>query len=169
MAAGAMAPQRAKDFRGTARRILARLLQDRATVAWIAALGVVGTALSVVGPRILGHATDLVFSGYLSSRFPAGATQAEVVEQLRASGQDRLADVVLGADVQPGQGIDFTQLGWVLVGAIALYVLASGFMWWQGRLTTAVVQRMVGGLRHEARPRSTGSRCRTSTPPSAAS
>jgi ATP-binding cassette subfamily B protein len=149
MAAGAMAPQRAKDFRGTARRIVGRLLHDRATVTSIAVLGVVATALSVLGPRILGHATDLVFSGYLSSRFPAGATQAEVVQQLRASGQDRLADVVLGADVQPGQGIDFTQLGWVLVGAIALYVLASVLMWWQGRLTTAVVQRMVGGLRRD--------------------
>lgn len=149
MAAGAMAPQRAKDFRGTARRIVGRLLQDRATVTSIAVLGVVATALSVVGPRILGYATDLVFSGYLSTQLPPGASQAEVVQQLRADGQDRLADVVVGADVQPGQGIDFTQLGWVLVGAIALYVLASGLMWWQGRLTTAVVQRMVGGLRHD--------------------
>jgi ATP-binding cassette subfamily B protein len=149
MAAGAMAPQRASDFRGTARRIGRRLLQDRATVTAIAALGVVGTTLSVLGPRLLGHATDLVFSGYLSSRLPAGASQAEVVERLRADGQDRLADVLLGADVRPGQGIDFTQLGWVLAGAIVLYVLASGFMWWQGRLTTAVVQRMVGGLRDD--------------------
>lgn len=149
MAAGAMAPQRAADFRGTARRILRRLLQDRATVTAIAALGVIGTTLSVLGPRILGHATDLVFSGYLSTQLPAGASQAEVVERLRADGQDRLADVLLGADVRPGQGIDFTQLGWVLAGAIVLYVLASGFMWWQGRLTTAVVQRMVGGLRDD--------------------
>ncbi len=149
MAAGAMAPQRAKDFRGTARRIVERLLQDRAVVTSIAVLGVVATTLSVLGPRILGHATDIVFSGYLSSRFPAGATQAEVVQQLRANGDDRLADVVLGADVRPGQGIDFTQLGWVLVGAIVLYVLASVLMWWQGRLTTAVVQRMVGGLRRD--------------------
>ncbi len=149
MAAGAMAPQRASDFRGTARRIGRRLLQDRATVTAIAALGVIGTTLSVLGPRILGHATDLVFSGYLSTRLPAGASQAEVVERLRADGQDRLADVLLGADVRPGQGIDFAELGWVLAGAIVLYVLASGFMWWQGRLTTAVVQRMVGGLRDD--------------------
>lgn len=141
------APQRASDFRGTARRVLSRLLRDRATVGSIALLGLVATSLSVVGPRILGHATDIVFSGYLSTRFPAGASQADVVAQLRADGQDRLADVIVGADVQPGQGIDFTALGWVLVGAILLYALASVFMWWQGRLTTRVVQSMVGGLR----------------------
>ena len=147
--AGNVAPQRASDVRGTSRRLLRRLLLDRGTVLSIAVLGVVATALSVVGPRILGHATDIVFRGYLSSQLPDGVSREEVVAGLRADGEDRMADVLVGADVRPGQGIDFTALGWVLVGAIVLYVAASAFMWWQGRLTTAVVQRMVGGLRDD--------------------
>ena len=147
--AGNVAPQRASDVRGTSRRLLRRLLLDRGTVLSIAVLGVVATALSVVGPRILGHATDIVFRGYLSSQLPDGVSRDEVVAGLRADGEDRMADVLVGADVRPGQGIDFTALGWVLVGAIVLYVAASAFMWWQGRLTTAVVQRMVGGLRDD--------------------
>ena len=146
--AGMMAGgQKADDFRGTFRRMMRRLLVDRVTVWGIALLGVVATSLSVVGPRILGHATDIVFDGYLSDQFPAGASKAEVVAKLRADGQDRLADVVSNTDLAPGRGIDFTALGWVLVGAIALYVAASVFMWWQGRLTTKVVQTMVARLR----------------------
>ncbi|RYJ06739.1 MAG: ABC transporter ATP-binding protein, partial [Actinomycetales bacterium] len=146
--AGMMAGgQKAKDFKGTFRRMMRRLLVDRVTVWSIALLGVVATSLSVVGPRILGHATDIVFDGYLSDQFPPGASKAEVVAKLRSDGQDRLADVVSNTDLAPGRGIDFTALGWVLVGAIALYVAASVFMWWQGRLTTQVVQTMVARLR----------------------
>lgn len=143
------APQKARDFKGTARRMLGRLLQERVLVWAVVAFGVVGTVLSVVGPRILGHATDIVFNGYLSDQFPEGTTKAEVVRGLEADGQDRLADVVRGADVRPGQGIDFTSLGWVLAGVLVLYLLASAFMWWQGQLTTRVVQTMVVRLRSD--------------------
>ena len=146
---GAMNHERARDFRGTLSRMVQRLLHHRRLVRTIALLGVVATALSVVGPRILGHATDIVFSGYLSDQFPPGATKAEVVARLEADGEDRMADLVRGTDLRPGDGIDFTALAWVLVGALVLYVVAAVFMWWQGRLTTVVVQRTVAGLRGE--------------------
>lgn len=146
--AGAMAPpQQASDFGGTSKRVLRLLLRDRASVWMLVTLGVVGTALSVLGPRLLGHATDIVFSGYLSNQLPDGVSAQEAVENLRAQGQDRLADVVAGADVTPGAGVDHSALVLVLLGALALYALASLFMWWQGRLTTVIVQRTVAGLR----------------------
>ncbi len=145
--AAAAPPQSPSDFRGTLRRLVGRLLRDRGTVWTIVLLGLLGTALSVVGPRILGVATDIVFRGYLSSRLPAGLSRDEAIESLRADGRDRMADVVAGADVVPGQGMDYSALVWVLLGATALYLLASLFMLWQGRLTTVLVQRAVGGLR----------------------
>lgn len=145
--AGVTAPETPSDFRGTLRRVVHRLLRDRVAVWTVLVLGVVGTALSVVGPRILGVATDIVFRGYLSDRLPDGTSQEEAVAGLRADGQDRMADVVAGADVTPGAGMDYPGLVWVLLGATCLYVLASAFMLWQGRLTTVVVQHMVGGLR----------------------
>lgn len=146
---GAMNHEKASDFRGTLGRMVQRLLFHRRLVQAIGLLGLVATALSVVGPRILGHATDIVFSGYLSDQFPAGADKAEVVAGLEAQGDDRMADLVRGTDLRPGEGIDFTSLAWVLAGALVLYVVASVFMWWQGRLTTVVVQRTVAGLRGE--------------------
>lgn len=147
----AMGPpvQKAEDFGGSLRRMARLLLADRVAVRGIVTFGVVGTVLSVVGPKILGHATDLVFTGYLNSQFPAGSTRSEVVAGLRATGQDKLADLVGSVDLQPGQGIDYTALGWVLVGVLLLYVVAALLMWFQGRLATVLVQRTVAGLRND--------------------
>lgn len=148
-ALGMQAPQRAKSFRRSAGRLVATLLRDRVTTAAILALAVIGVALSVIGPWLLGRATDIVFEGYLASRFPAGLSKQEVVAGLRADGDDRVADMVQAMDLQPGQGIDFEALGWILVAALVLYVLSSLFMYVQGVLTTRLVQRTVAGMRSD--------------------
>ncbi|WP_254450917.1 ABC transporter ATP-binding protein [Aeromicrobium stalagmiti] len=142
-----MPPARARDFTGTLRRLADRVLGQRLLVWGVVAFGVVATSLSVVGPKVLGHATDIVFTGYLSDQFPDGATKTEVVAGLRAEGNDQLASLVSSVDLQPGSGIDFTSLSWVLGGVLVLYVLASLLQWFQGRVTTIVVQRTVAELR----------------------
>jgi ATP-binding cassette subfamily B multidrug efflux pump len=144
-----MGPQRAKDFKGTLRRLGDRLLRQRMLVWGVVAFGVVATALSVVGPKVLGHATDIVFTGYLSDQFDDGASKAEVVAQLRASGDDQLASLVSSVDLDPGSGIDFTSLSWVLGSVLVLYVVASLLQWFQGRVATIVVQRTVAELRND--------------------
>jgi ATP-binding cassette subfamily B multidrug efflux pump len=144
-----MGPQRARDFKGTLRRLAERLLRERMLVWGLVLFGVLATSLSVVGPKVLGHATDIVFTGYLSDQFPDGATKADVVAKLRAEGNDQLASLVGSVDLQPGSGIDFTSLSWVLGGVLVLYVLASLLQWFQGRLTTVVVQHTVADLRND--------------------
>jgi ATP-binding cassette subfamily B multidrug efflux pump len=57
------APQ---DFRSASARLLARLRQDRIGVGVVILLAVVGVALTVIGPKILGHATDIVIEGITS-------------------------------------------------------------------------------------------------------
>ncbi|MCW2838720.1 MAG: multidrug transporter ATP-binding protein, partial [Aeromicrobium sp.] len=47
-----MGPQRAKDFKGTLRRLSDRLLRQRMLVWGVFAFGVVATGLSVVGPKV---------------------------------------------------------------------------------------------------------------------
>ena len=144
-----MPPARAKDFRGTLRRLVDRLLRQRIMVWGVVAFGVVATTMSVIGPKVLGHATDIVFTGFLNGQFPDGATKAEVVAQLRSEGNDKLASLVSSVDLQPGAGIDFTSLGWVLTGVLLLYVCASVLQWFQGVFTTTVVQKTVAGLRDD--------------------
>jgi ATP-binding cassette subfamily B protein len=144
-----MGPQRAKDFKGTLRRLSDRLLRQRMLLWGVVAFGVVATGLSVVGPKVLGRATDIVFTGYLSDQFDDGSTKAEVVARLRAAGDDQLASLVSSVDLDPGSGIDFTSLSWVLGSVLVLYVVASLLQWFQGRVTTIVVQRTVAELRDD--------------------
>jgi ATP-binding cassette subfamily B protein len=144
---------KAMDFKGSSKRLLRMLAPQKAIVATLLALGVIGVTLSVLGPRILGHATDLIFSGIfgkiLAGEFPAGTTKAQAVAILRERHEGKLADMLSAMNVTPGQGIDFDAVGRVLLLVLVLYLLASIFLYLQGRLTTVVVQRTVFTLRQQ--------------------
>ena len=142
-------PARATEFKATFGRVFRRLLRDRTMVFALAAFGLIGVTLSVIGPKVLGHATDVIFDGFISSRFPEGMTKAEAVASLRADGQDQLAELVSAIDLRPGEGIDMGRLGTILAIVTVVYVVSSLFMWLQGVLATTVVQRMVADLRND--------------------
>src|SRR5436190_1878410 len=81
----------------------------RSLLVWsIGALAVVAVTLSILGPKLLGRATDIIFTGVFSSQYPAGMTKTEVVASLRASGQEHVADIVQAMNLHPGQGIDYS-------------------------------------------------------------
>ncbi|PZF91578.1 multidrug ABC transporter ATP-binding protein, partial [Micromonospora deserti] len=146
MGAG-MPAERSMDFGPSARRLLGRLRPHRLHLAAVIALALVGVGLSVIGPKVLGHATDLIFTGVIGRQLPAGTTTEQAVAAARAAGNDSFADMLARMDVVPGVGIDFAALGRVLALALALYLAASALMWWQGWLLNGVVQRTVLKLR----------------------
>jgi ATP-binding cassette subfamily B multidrug efflux pump len=135
------------NFRRSVRRLLERLSPDRVKLAAVILLGVTSVGFMVIGPKILGRATDLIFAGAIGKRLPAGLTEAQVIAMARASGNTNLADLLAKMHVIPGQGIDFNTLGGVLILALGLYVAASFFGWIQGYLLNDVVQRTVFKLR----------------------
>ncbi|MBC6463054.1 ABC transporter ATP-binding protein [Actinomadura sp. HBU206391] len=147
---GGMPTEKSLDFRGSSRRLLSMMRPERALVLLTLALALASVSLSVLGPKILGHATDLIFSGVVSRQIPAGDTKAEAVERLRQQGEGTLADMLDSMNVVPGQGIDFEQVGRVLLIVLAIYVGASLLALMQGRLTTAVVQRPMFRMREQA-------------------
>jgi ATP-binding cassette subfamily B multidrug efflux pump len=147
---GGMPTEKSLDFRGSSRRLMRMMRPERTLVLLTLALAVGSVTLSVLGPRILGHATDLIFSGVVSRQIPAGETKAEAVERLRQQGEGNLADMFDSMDVVPGQGIDFGQVGHVLLIVLAIYIGASLLGLMQGRLTTAVVQRPMFRMREQA-------------------
>ena len=110
-------------------------------------LAVVSVTFSVIGPRLLGEGTNLIFAGVVSKQLPAGETQAQVIAQLRAAGETQQADMLSAMTLTPGTGIDFAALASVLLWAVALYVLASAFGWLQAYILNGVVQRTVFRLR----------------------
>ncbi len=140
---------RPRDFRGSVLRLLRRLAPQRGPVVAVLAMSVAGIALSVIGPRVLGHATDLLFNGVIGRRLPAGISRAQAISEARARGDGRFADLLSGMDVIPGQGVDFAAVGRTLALALGLYLLAALLIWGQARLLNTIVQRTVTKLRGE--------------------
>lgn len=141
--------EKAMNFWPSAKRLLGRLRPERAWLLLVFTTAVAGVALSVIGPRLLGEGTNLIFAGVVSRDVPAGTTKEQVIAQLRAAGENQQADMLTPMALTPGQGIDFAALGNVLTWALVLYVLSSGFMWVQAYVLNGVVQRTVFGLRGE--------------------
>jgi ATP-binding cassette subfamily B protein len=105
-------------------------------LAWlVVALVVVSVLLMSVGPRLLGHATDLVFRGFIGSRTPVGTPD------------DQLPEAVQGQGVVPGQGVDFGAVGEWLLLVLAVYAAASVLSWLAGFVLNGVVQRTVRRMR----------------------
>ena len=146
----AMPVAKAMDFRGSLRRVLGELRPERVPLIAVVALTVVSVVAMVFGPKVLGRATDVIFAGVVGRMLPAGVSQAQAVQGLRAQGQTKMADMLAPMKgVVPGQGIDFTALGRVLVLVLALYVGSWLFGYLQGLITTGAVQRTVYRMRQQ--------------------
>ena len=113
-------PSKADDFGTSAKRLLARMRPERGPIAVVVALGVLAVGFNVAGPKVLGHATDIIFNGIIA----------------------RFRGV-------PGAGIDFGALGGVLAWVLGLYLTSSLFSLAQGWLLNVVVQRLVLKLRED--------------------
>ncbi len=146
MSAGLPA-EKSMNFGPSARRLIGRLAPERWRVLGVVALATSGVTLSVLGPLLLGHATNIIFAGVLGARLPSGATLQQVVDVARARGDGNYADLLLRMHVTPGQGIDFGALRNVLLLVLVLYVCASVFSWLSGYVLNDVVQRTVLRLR----------------------
>ncbi len=147
---GGQSTEKSLNFRGSGSRLLRAMRPERPLAILALALTAASVTLSVLGPWILGRATDLIFAGVIGSRMPAGVTKAQAVAGLRAQGNGAQADMLGSMHLTPGQGVDFTQLGHVLIVVLAVYAAASVAMLLQGRVTTYIVQRLVFRMRSEA-------------------
>lgn len=139
--------EKAMNFGPSAKRLLGQLRPERLWLVLVLMLAVVSVAFSVIGPRLLGEGTNLIFAGVVSKELPAGASQEQLIAQLRAAGETQQADMLSAMTLTPGEGIDFAALATVLLWALVLYVLASGFMWMQAYILNGVVQRTMFRLR----------------------
>ena len=141
--------EKALDFKASGVRLL-RMLNPHRMLMWsLITLGVISVTLSVVGPKVLGQATDLIFAGIIGKGLPADLSKAQIVAGLRAQGDNTKADMLASINLVPGQGIDFPAVGNVLLWVLGLYFLSSAFAYVQGYLTTTVVQRAVFTMREE--------------------
>ena len=125
--------------------------------AWVFAfaslLGAIGVVLAVIGPKVLGEATNIVFEGVISLSLGdqfAGMSQAEVVAALEAAGQQDFANMVAAMErFAPGAGVDFEALRVVVMWAIAVYVVSALLQWLQGYIINVIMVRTMWRVREQ--------------------
>ncbi len=147
MGAAGMPAEKSLNFWPSAKRLLGQLAPEKIGTTAVVLLTIAGVAFSVIGPKILGNATNIIFEGVIGKQLPAGVTKDQVVAALRAKGDDGQANLIEGMNVVPGQGIQFDQLARILLFVLVLYVIASLAMWGQAFILNGVVQRTVLRLR----------------------
>jgi len=111
--------QKAKDFKGTLRRLTGYLAPHRPALAVVIVAGVISTLFSVVGPKLMGLVTTKIFEGYL------------------------------GRTLGRSTGIDFGYIGNILWTLLVLFAVSAAFQYLQQYLMSGVAQKTVYALRRD--------------------
>ncbi len=115
---GGMPFEKPKNFKASFKSLMNYLAVFRLKIILVAIFALGSTVFSIVGPKLLGNATQLVFSG--------------MVEKMKGVG-----------------GINFAEIGKVLLLLITLYVISFIFSLIQGFTMTGVAQKMTYNLRND--------------------
>ncbi|MFE5670972.1 ABC transporter ATP-binding protein [Agromyces sp. NPDC056523] len=146
---GAVAPGKAQDFGRAFGRLLGLLKPHAFALAFVSLMGALGVVLTVLAPKVLGEATNLIFAGIIGAQLPVDMTTEQAVEGLRAAGQEELANIVQAAGVTPGEGIDFVRLSQVIILVLFLYIAAGILTWLQGYVINVIMVRTMWRLREQ--------------------
>ncbi|MFI9779855.1 ABC transporter ATP-binding protein [Streptomyces sp. NPDC051956] len=149
MMAGGGPDQRSMDFKGSGKRLIRQFKPEKTTMYAMVACAVLSVGLSVLGPKILGRATDLVFAGIIGREMPSGSSKAQVIAGMRAKGDSGVADMLSGIDFTPGRGIDFDAVGSVLGLALCTFLGAGLLMAVATRLSNRALNKTVFRMRED--------------------
>ncbi|MFT3888074.1 MAG: ABC transporter ATP-binding protein [Arachnia sp.] len=141
--------EKAVNFFPSVKRLMGNLHPVRALVIIAVVIGTLSVALSVVGPKVLGRATDMMLAGVVGGMLPKGISKEQAIDQAIAAGHTDMADMLRNLDFTPGQGIDFGGIGTVLLIVLGLYVVSFVFSYLQGWVLNDAVQRTVFKMRQE--------------------
>ncbi|MCI1635800.1 ABC transporter ATP-binding protein [Bifidobacterium sp.] len=134
------------------KRLLHYLLASKVRVITMVVSGMISVGLIVLGPKILGKATNVLFSGILGMMLqqqgiPKGTSTKQVISGLRAQGKDSFADMISSMNVKVGEGIDWKKFGTILLIVIGIYLVSILLRLVQNFLMTRVVSNAVFEMR----------------------
>ncbi len=147
MGFASMPVARPRSFRASARRLVGELRPELRLIVVVMVFAIVSVLFAIVGPKILGNATNILFEGVVGKQLPPGVTRDQAVAALRAAGKDNLADMLASMNIVPGQGVDFGALGLILGLVAGIYLASALFSWAQSYIMAGVTQRTVYRLR----------------------
>ncbi|HZU12350.1 MAG TPA: ABC transporter ATP-binding protein [Chloroflexota bacterium] len=116
--------EKAKNFKGTLLRLLRYLSPQSMALVVVLLFSILSTLFTIVGPKILGRATTIIFQGVMAN-----------IMAIRAG--------------RPTHSLDFTSLGHIALLLLALYVTSAVFNYLQQYIMAGVAQRTVYALRRD--------------------
>ena len=147
--AAALSVEKAKDFRGTLKRLIAYLKPQAIPLLLVVIFTTLSVIFTIFAPKIIGEATNELFEGIMSKQLPAGMTKDQAISELRSRGQDQLAEMISAMDVTPGKGVDFNALLHILIILLIVYLIAAFFQWLQQYTMAGITQNTVYRLRQD--------------------
>jgi ATP-binding cassette subfamily B multidrug efflux pump len=114
-----MKGEKARNFKGTMKKLIAYLSPYSVPIIIVVSFAVGSTIFSILGPKILGKATTKLFEGVMAQIAGRGA------------------------------GIDFSSIGRILLGTLALYLISALFSYIQGWIMSGVSIKITYQLRKD--------------------
>jgi len=115
-----MATEKARDFKGTMKRLLGYLKPHRLRLLTVFGMAILSTVFSIMSPKILGKATTKMFEG-----------------------------VMMKYKHVPGARVDFDYIAQILLLLIGLYIFSAFFSYLQQYIMAGVAQKTVFDMRND--------------------
>ncbi|MEG0914649.1 MAG: ABC transporter transmembrane domain-containing protein, partial [Christensenellaceae bacterium] len=114
-----MAGDKPKDFKGAMGNLLKYIGSYKIAILVVIIFAIASTVFAIIGPKLLGNATTVIFNG------------------------------VMGEVSGSGVGIDFVAIGKILGTLLILYVISAVFSYIQGYVMTGVSMKVTYRLRKD--------------------
>jgi len=159
--------EKPKDLKGTLKQLLSYLRPFWVKIILVLVFAIASTIFAIVGPKILGNATNQIVNDYVSiqtydqvvahlpkgTTLPAGTTGAELLQHMPSSLTSKIPSSQLSTikslDFSHRPTFHFAAIGSIVLLLVGLYLLSAIFTYIQSWIMTGVTQQITYRFRRD--------------------
>ena len=166
---GMGAGEKAKNFRGTMKKLVCYLAAFRWRLLAVAVLAVGSTIFAIVSPKILGEATNQIVKDYVSikaydtitkklpadTKLPSGTTGGDILNRLpnKSEIEGKIPagqlDTIRALDMTKRPAFHFDAIGQIVLWLVGLYLLSATLRYLESWIMTSVTQKITFQMRRD--------------------
>ena len=166
---GMGAGEKAKNFRGTMKKLAHYLAAFRWQLLAVAVLAVGSTIFAIVSPKILGEATNQIVKDYVSikaydtitkklpadTKLPSGTTGGDILNKLpnKSEIEGKIPagqlDTIRALDMTKKPAFHFDAIGQIVLWLVGLYLLSATLRYLESWIMTNVTQKVTFQMRRD--------------------
>ncbi len=136
--------EKAKDFKGTAKRLVRYLSPQKFNFLAVLIFAIASTIFNILGPKIMGKATTKLGEGVMAKYMHNMKLQMAIEKKLPIAEINNIRN-------QPVPGIDFAYIGRILLLLALLYVVSALFSYIMSYIMASVSQKTVYNMRNDVK------------------